>query len=106
MVHNGCGRNGKQARLRELANDDNLTETTLNEAKKQIKNKNVEYIIMFEGDELSEDVEKLLTENKIEKLYFDSLTTLSKENKKAKKDYIRIMNDNLDIIKKELYKNA
>ena len=89
-----------------LANNDNLTETTINEAKKQINNKNVKYIIMFEGDTLSEDVEKLLTNNKIEKIYFDSLVTLSKENKKAKKDYIRIMNDNLEVLKKELYKEA
>lgn len=86
-----------------VSNKNNFTETSLNDIKKQITNNKIKYIIMFENDTLSDDIEKILKDNKIEKLYFNSLITLSKENKTAKKDYIKIMNENLDILKRELY---
>lgn len=86
-----------------VSNKNNFTETTLNDIKKQITNNKIKYIIMFENDTLDENIEKILKDNKVEKLYFNSLITLSKENKTAKKDYIKIMNENLDILKRELY---
>ena len=88
-----------------LANKDTLTDTMINEVKKQINNGNIKYIIMFEGDTLTDEAEKIIKDNNIEKLYFDSLTTLKSENKKTKKNYITIMNENLDLLKKELYKD-
>ena len=87
-----------------LANKDTLTDTMMQEVKKQISNGNIKYIIMFEDDVLTDEAEKLLSDNKIEKLYFDSLTTLKSDNKKAKKDYLTIMNENLDLLRMELYK--
>lgn len=86
-----------------VANDKSLTEEVINEVKKQIEKKNVSYIIMFENDILTDEVEELLKKNNIEKLYFDSLSTLSIDNKNLGKDYISIMNENLDILKQELY---
>ena len=87
-----------------LANSDSLTDSVINEVKKQINNKKISYIIMLPNDVLTDDVEKLLDDYNIEKLYFDPLTTLSVENKNAGKDYITIMRENLDILKHELYK--
>ena len=58
---------------------------------------------MFNNDVLTDEVEELLQKNNIEKLYFDSLSTLSINNKNLGKDYISIMNENLDILKQELY---
>lgn len=86
-----------------VANDDKLTEETINEVKKQIEKKNISYIIMFNNDVLTDEIEELLEKNNIEKLYFDSLSTLSINNKNLGKDYISIMNENLDILKQELY---
>ena len=53
------------------------------------------------------DRDKLLSEAflNIEKIYFDSLTTLSSENQTSGKDYLSVMNSNLEILKKELYKS-
>ena len=84
-------------------NSDEVKEETLNEIKKQVENDNINYIIMFNEDVLSEDIEDFLTENNIEKLYFDSLTTLSSDNKNLGKDYISIMLENLEVLKQELY---
>lgn len=86
-----------------VANDKSLTEEVINEVKRQIEKKNISYIIMFNNDVLTDEVEELLQKNNIEKLYFDSLSTLSINNKNLGKDYISIMNENLDILKQELY---
>lgn len=86
-----------------VSNNNNFSEANLNDIKKQIANNKIKYIIMFENDALNDDIEKILNEAKVEKLYFNSLITLSKENKTAKKDYIKIMNENLDILKREIY---
>jgi len=86
-----------------VANNDNLNDTVINEVKKQISNGNIKHIIMFSDDTLTDEVEKLLEDNKIEKIYFDPLTILSSDNKKSEKDYLKIMNENLDILKRELY---
>lgn len=86
-----------------VANKDTLTNEVINNVKKQIENKNIKYIIMLENDTLTDEVEKILTDNNIEKLYFDSLTTLSIDNKNAGKDYISVMRENLEILKQELY---
>lgn len=80
-----------------------LTEEVINEVKKQINNKTIKYIIMFPDDVLTDEIENLLTQNNIEKLYFDPLTTLSVDNKNLGKDYLTVMSENLDILKQELY---
>ena len=74
----------------------NLPTTVTNEKK-------VKYIIMFPDDVLTDEVDEILNNNNIEKLYFDPLVTLSIENKNSSKDYITIMKENLDILKQELY---
>ena len=80
-----------------------FTDTLRKSIKKQIDNKHIKYIIMFEDDVLSEDVEEFINNNKIEKLYFNSLSILSIENKNNEKNYITIMNDNLSVLRQELY---
>lgn len=80
-----------------------LTENVINEVKKAIENNDIKYIIMFPNDKLNEDAEKIISNNKIEKLYFNTLTTISKEDKDSEKDFVKIMDENLDILKKELY---
>ena len=73
--------------------------------KDAINDEKVKHIIMFENDTLTDEVEKIISDNNIEKIYFDSLTTLSSENQTSGKDYLSVMNSNLEILKKELYKS-
>lgn len=93
----------KKINVISVQNDENLTEEVINEVKKQIKNNTIKHIIMFKDDILSDDIENLLLDNNIEKLYFEQLTILSAEKKNLGKDYISIMKENLDILKQELY---
>ena len=66
-------------------------------------NKEIKYIIMMPNDNLSDRVEEFVDDNSIEKIYFDPLTTLSNENSKNGKDYISVMKDNIELLKRELY---
>jgi len=86
-----------------LENNNNLNEQLINEAKIAIDNKSVTYILMLPNDTLSDEVEDLVSRNNIEKLYFNSITTLSESDEKNGKDYLSIMRENLDLLKKELY---
>ena len=86
-------------------NDENLTDKTISLVKDAINDEKVKHIIMFENDTLTDEVEKIISDNNIEKIYFDSLTTLSSENQTSEKDYLSVMNSNLEILKKELYKS-
>ena len=90
--------------LNVISVDNNsLNNEIMNKAKKLINDKKVSYIIMFDDDVLPDEIEELIENNNIEKLYFDSLTTLSVDNKNSGKDYITIMRENLEILKYELY---
>lgn len=93
----------KKINVYSLENDENLTDQVINEVKKQINNKTISNIILFPNDVLTDEVEKILTDNNIKKIYFDPLTTLSVDNKNAGKDYITVMKENLDVLKIELY---
>ena len=86
-----------------LDSNNQFTDTLKNEINKQITNKHIKYIIMFDNDVLTDEVEEFISKNNIEKIYFDSLNILSVTNKNNEKDYISIMNDNLELLRQELY---
>ena len=74
------------------------------EAKKQIQNKKIQYIYYLEGQELTEEQNKFITDNSLTKIQIDDLFTLSDEERKENKDYISLMNLFIDNLKKELFK--
>ena len=59
--------------------------------------------LLYPEDVLTDEINTLISDNNIEKLYFDPLTTLSSENKASGKDYISIMSENLNVLRQELY---
>jgi zinc transport system substrate-binding protein len=86
-----------------LENNNNLNDQLINEAKIAIDSGAIKYIIMMPNDTLSDKVEDLISRNNIEKLYFNSITTLSATDEKNGKDYLTIMRENLELLEKELY---
>lgn len=86
-----------------LENNSELTEKTISDAKLQITSEKIKCIIMMPNDTLTDDVETILANNSIEKLYFNSLTTISSEDESYGKDYISIMKENLEILKSAIY---
>jgi zinc transport system substrate-binding protein len=81
-----------------------LTDKTLSDAKKALATDSINYIFIIKGEEKSETINSLLSENdKIKTLEIDTLSNISTEDKNDGKDYISIMNDNIDKFKQELY---
>lgn len=75
------------------------------DATKLIKSKDIEYIYIVEGEELTEEQEKYISSNSLTKVFINDLFTLSDEERKDGKDYIILMDEIIDNYKKELFKN-
>ena len=66
----------------------------------------LQYVIMLPDDVLSDEASNLINNYNIEKLYFNPLTTLSEEDTNNGEDFISIMQENLNVLKKELYSES
>ena len=89
-----------------LDEDNTLNDKLINDIKSEIENENIKYIIMLPDDVLSDEASNLINDYNIEKLYFNPLTTLSEEDTNNGEDFISIMQENLNVLKKELYSES
>lgn len=85
--------------------ENSLTDKTYNDIVKLIKDESIKYIYTSEATKNNEYMKKLKQGfPSIEILTINTLNNISDDEKNSNKDYITIMNENLDKIKKELYK--
>ena len=90
--------------LNIISIDENeLTDKELADAKNLLRNKTVSYIFVKKGYEETKTMKDLKYTYGIKYLEIDTLNNLSSDNKNNNKDYITIMNDNIDKLKEELY---
>ncbi len=81
-----------------------ITDKIYNDAKNLVTDGEVKYIYILSGDEENEYTKKLKEENsELEVLYIDPINNITTEDKNDGKNYISIMNDNIDKLKQELY---
>ena len=57
---------------------------------------------MIDDEKETDTIKKLKEEYNVQILRLNSLSTLSADNRKNKKDYVSIMNDNINSIKLEV----
>ncbi len=81
-----------------LDKETELFDKRKNDALELIKKGTIKYIIVFKDEVLSDDLEKFITDNKIEKIIFDTAIIEPEDS-----NYIDIMYKNIEEIKKELY---
>ena len=84
--------------------DSDATDKTISVVEDLINNKEISYIYSFKEEKLSDKAKKLVDDHpsvKVEKLH--KLDNLSDEERSEKENYISLMNDNLDLLKQELY---
>ena len=81
-----------------------MTDKIYNDASNLLDSGNIKYIFILSGRE-ENDFTKQLRETypDIEIQYIDPINNISTEDKNNGKDYISIMNDNIDKLKQELY---
>lgn len=81
-----------------------VTDKIYNDAKNLVEGDNIKYIFLLSGEEENEYTKKLKeVKEDLEVVYIDPINNISTEDKNDGKDYITIMNDNIDKLKQELY---
>ena len=82
---------------------DTITDKELADAKELLNSGDVEYIFVKKGYKETDIMKDLKDNYKAEYLEIDTLNNLSADDKTNNKNYITIMNKNIEALKKELY---
>lgn len=82
---------------------DTITDKNLQETKNLIANKQIDYIFAPINEELSKTIENLKKDDAIKVVYLHTLSTITETERNNKKDYLTIMNDNIEALKNEIY---
>ena len=69
-----------------------------------IDNEDISYIFLFKGEEASVNAQKIMEEYpEVKTIELHKLDNITDEERSEKEDYISLMKNNLELIKKELY---
>jgi len=85
-----------------LEDNENLTDKTIADVKKMLANKQISYIFIKNNEDESELIKSLRESYGVQVVKLNTLSTLSASDRKDKKDYITITNDNINSIKLEV----
>lgn len=84
--------------------DSDATQKTLSDVENLIKNGKISYLLMFKGQKLNDNALKIEKKySNIKKLELHKLDNISDNERSENYNYITIMNNNLEAIKKEMY---
>lgn len=84
--------------------DGDATQKTMADAENLISSGTVSFIFLFEGDEENENVKKLReTYSEVQTIALHRLDNITDAERSEKQDYVSIMENNLELLKKELY---
>lgn len=86
-----------------LEENDSLNENTINEVKKLINNKEIKYIFSSKI-ETNETCQNLIDTYGIELVTINTMDTIDGGINNSNENYLTVMNSNIDLLNKELYK--
>ena len=90
--------------LEVICIDSDATQKTLSDAENLIKAGSINYVFMFKGQDVNENTKTLLDNySGLQTMELHKLDNITDAERSEKKDYVSIMKDNLEAIKKELY---
>ena len=81
--------------------NNNLIEKNTETAKTLINNNSVSYIFMLSEDEKTDTISSF--EKNVKLVYLNDLSNLSENDLKENKNYVSVMNDNMDLLRAEIY---
>lgn len=87
-----------------LTENNKTIDKNIEEAKKLLNNKDLSYIFIPENTEINDTIKNLIEETKAEQLTFRTLSTITEKDQEENEDYISLMYQNLELIKKETYR--
>ena len=82
-----------------------VTEKNISDVTNMIKNNKISYIFTADIDNLSETVTNIKNNTNVNITKLHTLSNLTDDERSEKNDYITIMNDNINLLKNELYNN-
>lgn len=80
-----------------------VSEKTISDVKAMIENQTVRHIILLDKTKNSDSLNQLIADTGITTLTFKRLDNITDTERDNKEDYISLMNDNIDLLKSELY---
>lgn len=83
--------------------EDTITNKIISQVQEAIKNGSSSTIFVLSNDELSETINTIVEETKVSITYLHNLSNITEAERSDKKNYLSIMNDNIEAIKNELY---
>lgn len=86
-----------------LQDNNGVSEKNLADAKRLINNNTVKYIFTLSGTEVNDEVAKLVKSSKAELLEINNLGNLTDKQRSENEDYFTLLNENIEMLKKELY---
>lgn len=86
-----------------LEENENLTQKTIDDVKSLIQNGTIKYIYIRQYDEPNETIKKLIENTDVEVIKLHMLTNLTENEISNKKDYFSIMEENIELLRKNLY---
>lgn len=90
--------------LNVICLDNDANEKTVQDVKDLIDNNAISYIYLFDGDQSSDTSKEIMKyDSDIKTLELHKLINLQDQDRDEEKDYLSIMNENLELLKKELY---
>ncbi len=75
----------------------------IEDAKELVKNKEISYVFLLKGETISTEMASLISNSDVKVVYLHPLANLTEEEEKNKNDYLTIMNENIELIKEEVY---
>lgn len=90
-------------RVISLEDNDSLTDSTINEVKKLVNNGTIKYIYSSK-DETNDVCKNIIDNYGIDLITLNTMETIDGGITNSNENYITIMNNNLDLLDKELYK--
>ena len=90
--------------LNVICVDGDANQKTMSDAINLIDNEDISYIFLFKGEEASVNAQKIMEEYpEVKTIELHKLDNITDEERSEKEDYISLMKNNLELIKKELY---
>ena len=90
--------------LNVICIDGDANQKTISDAENLIDNEDISYIFLFKGEEASSNAKRIMEDYPdVKTIELHRLDNITDEERSEKEDYITLMKNNLDLIKKELY---
>lgn len=87
-----------------LEENDELTDKTVSTVKNMIYNDKIKYIYTTNKNNLNNTVNKLVSNSNVEVIELYTISNLTDQQRASKIDYAYLLNENIELLKKELYR--